>query len=89
MSSNSRWELSVSHKDKTGKNRYCRVGVMFETANGFSLKIDPGVSISTPEGVSLWANVPRERDRQQPGGFGGAPKAAPVQAEIDTDDVPW
>lgn len=66
--SNRRWDLSVSHKDKSGKWRSSRVGVMFEGDKGqFNIKIDPGVSISTPEGVNLTAWPPKERD----GGNGG------------------
>lgn len=57
-----RWDLCVSHKDKNDKWRSTRVGVVFEGDNGqLNIKIDPGVSVSTPDGVNLTAWEPKER----------------------------
>lgn len=62
------YEVTVSHKDpNTGKNRYVKVGALFPVKDGFSLKIDPGISISTMGGVSIWCNPPRDKDGQQHG----------------------
>lgn len=68
-----RWDLCVSHKDeKTDKWRSTRVGVVFEGDNGqLNIKIDPGVSVSTPKGVNLTAWEPKERGESTRGGGAG------------------
>jgi len=77
MSRGKRWDLSVSHKDKQGNWRSSRVGVIFEGDKGqLQIRIDPGVSVSTPEGVLLTGWIPKPRDgqgsgRPQSGGGGG------------------
>lgn len=66
-----RWDLCVSHKDKNDKWRSTRVGVVFEGDNGqLNIKIDPGVSVSTPDGVNLTAWEPKERGESRGGGGG-------------------
>lgn len=71
-----RWDLSVSHKSKDGKWRSSRVGVVFEGDKGqLQIRIDPGVSVSTPEGVLLTGWLPKEGGgsrQQRSGGDTGA-----------------
>lgn len=62
-----RFDILVSHKDKTGKWRSSKVGAAFEKDDGsWSLVIDPGVSIASGADhiVSLRAPLP-PRDSQQ------------------------
>lgn len=67
-----RWDLSVSHKDKNGKWRSSRVGVVFEGDKGqLQIRIDPGVSVSTPDGVLLTGWVPQDGDSRGGGRGGG------------------
>lgn len=61
--SKKRWDIVISTKDKSGKARFTKVGAMFEGNNGgFSIVIDKGISVSTPEGTFLNAYEPKERD---------------------------
>lgn len=58
-------ELSVSHKDKNGKNRVTRVGVAFPSRNiegGWNIQIDPGVSIASTGDNFVNLNPPRPKD---------------------------
>ncbi len=51
-----RLEVLMNTKDKSGKTRYTKVGSAFVRDDGsISISIDPGVSISTPEGT--WCNL--------------------------------
>jgi hypothetical protein len=51
-----RYDAVLSSKDKNDKTRYTKVGVMFVNDEGkMSLRFDPGVSVSTPDGV--WLNL--------------------------------
>ena len=69
--SGQRWDLSASHKDKNGKWRSTRVGVVFEGKKGeLQIRIDPGLSVSTPEGVLLTGWLPKEGDSSGPRGGG-------------------
>lgn len=72
MADSKRWDLCLSHQDKGGKWRSTKVGVIFEGREGrLNIRIDPGVSISTPEGVLLTGYPPKERDDAPRGGRGG------------------
>lgn len=65
-------ELSVSHKDKNGKNRYTKVGAAFPSKHiegAFNVVIDPGISISSGEGLFINLNPPREKEDGGGGGF--------------------
>lgn len=86
-----RWDLCVSHKDKkTDKWRSNKVGVIFEGDKGkLQVRIDPGVSISTPDGVLCTGWLPKERDERGGrsesrggGGGGGGHSSA-------DDDIPF
>lgn len=67
-----RWDLVVSSKDKAGKNRYTKVGAIFEKDDGsLSIAIDRGVSISCLEGVFVNGYVPKPREDRGGGGDGG------------------
>lgn len=90
-----RWDLCVSHKDKNDKWRSTRVGVVFEGDNGqLNIKIDPGVSVSTPEGVNLTGWEPKEREGSSGGGRGrgenrgGGGGYGPPNTGSD-DDIPF
>ena len=64
-----RYDAVLSHKDKNDKTRYTKVGVMFVNDKGqMSMKVDPGVSIATPEGVWLNFYEPKARDDQRGNG---------------------
>lgn len=62
-----RFDAVLSSKDKNDKTRYCKVGVCFVSDDGkMSLRFDPGVSVSTPEGV--WLNLFEPRPKDEDGG---------------------
>ncbi len=88
-----RWDLCVSHKDRQDKWRSTKIGVIFEGDKGqLNIKIDPGVSISTPEGVNLTGWEPKEGGRGEPRGGGGANRERPSgNAGIvgGDDDIPF
>lgn len=82
-----RWDLSLSHKDKQDKWRSTRVGVIFEGDKGqLQIRIDPGVSISTPEGVLLTGWIPKDRDER--GGRGESRGGSHASSGPD-DDIPF
>lgn len=62
-----RYDAVVSRKDKDGKNRYTKIGVMFPSkdGDGFSLKLE-ALPLPNDKG-EVWVNlyVPRERDEGQ------------------------
>lgn len=59
-----RYDAVLSHKDKNDKTRYTKVGVCFvNDKGGMSIRFDPGVSVSTPEGV--WLNLYEPKPREQ------------------------
>lgn len=63
-----RWDLCVSHKDKGGQWRSQKVGVIFEGDKGqLNVKVDPGIAISTPEGVNITGWLPKEDDGRRGG----------------------
>lgn len=68
--SSQRWDLCVSHKDKkSDKWRSQKVGVIFQGDKGqLNIKIDPGISISSLEGVQITGWLPKEKDGQLGGG---------------------
>lgn len=89
-----RWDLCVSHKDKNDKWRSTRVGVVFEGDNGqLNIKIDPGVSVSTPDGVNLTAWEPKERGESQRGSgqrrSSGGGGEGPSNYGNPNDDIPF
>ncbi len=70
--SNKRWDLVLSSTGKGDRKNYTKVGAMFQNEKGgFTLYIDKGVSVSTPEGVYLNAYEPKPREQQSGAGFGG------------------
>lgn len=86
-----RWDLTVSSKDKHGKWRSNRVGVIFEGKEGrLEIRIDPGVALSTPEGVLVTGYLPRERDEgaRSQGPRSGASQAQP-SFPADDSEIPF
>lgn len=88
-----RWDLCVSHKDKNEKWRSVKVGVIFEGDNGqLQIRIDPGVSVGTPDGVMLTGWLPKERDERggqhRSSGGGGGGGYGPPSTGGD-DDIPF
>ena len=79
-------EINVTSATKDGKKRYTRVGVAFEnTYGGWDLRIDPGVSIHSAEGVYVSLREKYNPDAKPT----YAPRAAPVVHETagqGTDD---
>lgn len=92
MANGKRWDLVSSHKDKGGTWRSTRVGVVFLGDKGeLQIRVNPGISVATPEGCLLTGYEPKPRDdqrgngrqSQQSGGFdGGGP-------EDDQDSIPF
>ena len=77
MSGKPDYEIKIKHKDaKYG----VRVGAAWRTkdGSGVNLKLDPGISVSTPDGVflTLWPFESKE-DREQRFAGGGGRAAAP------------
>jgi hypothetical protein len=71
-------------KDKDGKTRWTRIGVMFPSkqGEGFSIKLE-ALPLPNAEGeVWISAFVPRENDRQ------GAPQQSGRNHDLD-DEVPF
>jgi hypothetical protein len=67
-----RWDLTTSHKDRTGKWRSTKIGVVFAGDKGqLNIKLDPGVAIYQTEGVNITAWEPKENDGQRGGRSGG------------------
>lgn len=67
MSSKPDFIVTVKHKD----SKYgTRVGACWKGQYGYSIKLDPGISISSAEGVYINLNEPRERDDSGPRGGG-------------------
>ena len=83
-----RYDLLTSRKDREGKTRYHKIGVMFPSKNrdGFAIKLE---SLPLPnENGETWisAFVPRENDGERPAksaGKGSAP------ASFDDDAIPF
>lgn len=56
--------VTVKHKD----SKYgTRVGACWKGQYGYSIKLDPGISISSTDGIYINLNEPRERDDSQRG----------------------
>ncbi len=94
--SNKRWDLVVSSTGKGDRKNYTKVGAMFQNEKGgFTLYIDKGVSVSTPEGVYLNAYEPKPREQQQASGFGGGAQRSggfsqqSEQSPFDGEDIPF
>ena len=70
-----------------------RVGAAWKGQYGYSIKLDPGISISSADGVYINLSTPRERDDDAPrGGGGGGGRKAPGGFPTDDfgdDDVPF
>lgn len=67
-------QVSSKYTTKSGEERWrnCNVGSAFERDNGeWSLTIDPGVSISSVEGVRITLREPFDRDAPRRGGGNG------------------
>lgn len=81
MSKTPDYELKIKHKDaKYGT----RVGAAWRTqdGNGVNIRLDPGVSVSTPEGVflTLWPFESKEdREARFSGGGGQRPQGRSQQ----------
>jgi hypothetical protein len=72
-----RWDLTVSHKDRGDKYRNTKVGVIFEGDKGeLRIRIDPGISISSVDGVYVTGYLPRERDEGARGNGGPRQRVA-------------
>jgi hypothetical protein len=89
--SSKRWDLTVAAKDKSGNWRSNKVGVIFEGDKGqLQIRIDPGVAISSPEGVLVTGWLPKERDdgarNSGPRGGGRAPADDAGQGD---DSIPF
>lgn len=68
--SSKRWDLCVGHKDKNDKWRSTKVGVIFEGDKGqLNLKIDPGISIASIDGVTITGWIPRPKDGDEEAPF--------------------
>jgi hypothetical protein len=82
-----RYDLLTSKKDRDGKTRYTKVGVMFPSkqGEGFSIKLE-ALPLPNAEGeVWISAFVPRDRDEapQQQGGGRG------YKDDLGGDDIPF
>jgi hypothetical protein len=73
-----------------------RVGAAWQNEYGYSIKLDPGISISSAEGVYINLSTPREdADRAQPtrkadgGGTGGRSGGAFPKDDFGDDDIPF
>lgn len=81
MAYDKRWDVTVSSaiEGGDGKHRHTRVGVCFLNDKGnLSIKIDPGVSISSAPGVYINGFLPREQPAAPgaaPGGYQQPPQA--------------
>ena len=83
-----RYDLLTSRKDKDGKSRYTKIGVMFPSkqGDGFSIKLE-ALPLANEQGeVWIGAYPPREDDGQR--------KAPPAQSSRNTsaqidDDIPF
>ena len=65
-----------------------RVGACWRSQYGYSIKLDPGISISSAEGCYINLNEPREDgDRQQRSGDGGG-TGGKVRGGAPGDDFP-
>ena len=84
-----RYDLLTSRKDKDGKSRYTKIGVMFPSkqGDGFSIKLE-ALPLANEQGeVWIGAYPPREDDGQrkpQP-----AQSSRNTSAEIDDQDIPF
>ena len=84
-----RYDAVTSRKDKDGKTRYTKIGVMFPSrdSDGFSVKLE-ALPLPNDKG-EVWINmfVPRERDddggRQQT--RGGQKQQQPSSRDMDDD----
>lgn len=57
--------VTVKHKD----SKYgCRVGAVWKSQYGYSMKLDPGVALVGGPDIYINLNPPRERDGQGGGG---------------------
>lgn len=94
MSGKPDYEIKIKHKDaKYG----VRVGAAWRTkdGSGVNLKLDPGISVSTPDGVflTLWPFESKEDREQRFAGGGRAPAprgGAPRQqddGDFNADDI--
>lgn len=85
---NRRWDLCVASKGKDGQWRSNKVGVIFEGDGGkLQIKIDPGVSISSPDGVLVTGWLPKERDGEQR--RGGGPRESNGPGATNDDQIPF
>lgn len=88
-----RWDLCVSHKDKNEKWRSVKVGVIFEGDKGqLQIRIDPGVSVGTPDGVMLTGWLPKERDERAGGARSGGSAgygSGPTGSDQSDDPLPF
>jgi hypothetical protein len=87
MSGKPDYEIKIKHKDaKYG----VRVGAAWRTkdGSGVNLKLDPGISVSTPDGVflTLWPFESKEDREQRFAGGGGRAAAAPRGGPRPQDD---
>lgn len=77
--------VTVKHKD----SKYgTRVGAVWESKYGYSMKLDPGVAIVGGPDVYINLNEPRERG-ERGGSGGGGYQGGASQFDDDTSDIPF
>lgn len=76
--------------DKQNKKHKTRAGVLFPGQYGFSLRLNPGVVLSSADAERYWLNVYEIRERRGAGGS-APPRDAGGDGgdDFDDDDVPF
>lgn len=79
--------VTVKHKD----SKYgCRVGAVWKSQYGYSMKLDPGVALVGGPDIYINLNTPRDRDGQGGGGGDFTPRGGgPVYDDFKDDEIPF